>query len=52
MSSPTYEVEFVRANPSRPALILGLRYNDRDPWLPDLLICRPELASTCLNALR
>ena len=29
-----------------------LRYNERDPWLPDLLICRPELAQTCLNALR
>ena len=21
-----------------------LRYNQPDPWLPDLLICRPELA--------
>jgi hypothetical protein len=30
VSSPTYEVEFVRANSSRPAVILGLRYNDRD----------------------
>jgi 3'(2'), 5'-bisphosphate nucleotidase len=29
-----------------------LRYNERDPWLPDLLVCRPELAATCLNALR
>ena len=29
-----------------------LRYNDRDPWLPDLLVCRPELAATCLMALR
>lgn len=29
-----------------------LRYNVRDPWLPDLLICRPELAQTCLMALR
>jgi 3'(2'), 5'-bisphosphate nucleotidase len=28
-----------------------LRYNERDPWLPDLLICRPELAETCLHAL-
>jgi hypothetical protein len=28
--SPTYEVEFVRANAARPAVILGLRYNDRD----------------------
>jgi 3'(2'), 5'-bisphosphate nucleotidase len=29
-----------------------LRYNERDPWLPDLLVCRPELAETCLQALR
>jgi len=29
-----------------------LRYNERDPWLPDLLVCRPELADTCLTALR
>jgi 3'(2'), 5'-bisphosphate nucleotidase len=29
-----------------------LRYNERDPWLPDVLICRPELAETCLRALR
>ena len=29
-----------------------LRYNDRDPWLPDILICRPELADTCLRALQ
>jgi 3'(2'), 5'-bisphosphate nucleotidase len=26
-----------------------LRYNRADPWLPDLLICRPELAATCLE---
>ncbi len=29
-----------------------LRYNERDPWLPDLLICRADLAETCLTALR
>jgi 3'(2'), 5'-bisphosphate nucleotidase len=29
-----------------------LRYNRSDPWLPDLLICRPELAATCLEAAR
>jgi 3'(2'), 5'-bisphosphate nucleotidase len=29
-----------------------LRYNRADPWLPDLLICRPELAETCLQAAR
>ncbi len=28
-----------------------LRYNQRDPWLPDLLICRPELADDVLGAL-
>ena len=27
-----------------------LRYNRADPWLPDLLICRPELAATALEA--
>lgn len=27
-----------------------LRYNRSDPWLPDVLICRPELARTCLEA--
>lgn len=26
-------------------------FNARDPWLPDLLICRPELADGVLNAL-
>jgi 3'(2'), 5'-bisphosphate nucleotidase len=26
-------------------------YNDPDPYLPDLLICRPELAGACLAAL-
>ncbi len=28
-----------------------LVYNDRDPWLPDLLVCRPELADKVLDAL-
>jgi 3'(2'), 5'-bisphosphate nucleotidase len=28
-----------------------LVYNARDPWLPDLLICRPELAEPALRAL-
>lgn len=27
-----------------------LRYNQRTPWLPDLLICRPEMADDVLNA--
>jgi hypothetical protein len=29
VSSPIYEVEFVRANAGRPATVLGMRYNDR-----------------------
>ena len=28
-----------------------LVYNQPDPWLPDLLVCRPELAEICLAAL-
>ena len=28
-----------------------LRYNQPDPWLPDLLICRPELADQFLGAI-
>lgn len=27
-----------------------LRYNRADPWLPDLLVCRPEIADVCLQA--
>ena len=26
-------------------------YNQRDPWLPDFLVCRPELADDVLTAL-
>ena len=29
----------------------GLRYNQPDPYLPDLVICRPELAGPVLAAL-
>jgi 3'(2'), 5'-bisphosphate nucleotidase len=29
-----------------------LRFNQRDPWLPDVLICRRELADPILAALR
>jgi 3'(2'), 5'-bisphosphate nucleotidase len=28
-----------------------LIYNDPDPWLPDLIVCRPELADRILDAL-
>jgi hypothetical protein len=31
--SPIYEVEFVRANPSTPSVVLGARYNDREGLL-------------------
>ena len=30
----------------------ALVYNSRDPYLPDLLICRPELADTVLASVR
>jgi 3'(2'), 5'-bisphosphate nucleotidase len=29
-----------------------MRYNNANPYLPDLLICRPELADDVMNALR
>ena len=29
-----------------------LVYNQRNPWLPDLLICRPELAEQAIAAAR
>jgi 3'(2'), 5'-bisphosphate nucleotidase len=29
-----------------------LRYNRADPWLPDLLVCRQEIADVCLEAVR
>ena len=29
-----------------------LRYNAENPWLPDLLICRPELAQQVLAVTR
>jgi 3'(2'), 5'-bisphosphate nucleotidase len=29
-----------------------LIYNDPDPWLPDLVVCRPELAGRILDVLR
>ena len=28
-----------------------LRYNQPDPWLPDLLICRPELRDAAIKAI-
>jgi len=30
----------------------AMRYNRRDPYLPDLLMCRAELADTLLGAIR
>jgi 3'(2'), 5'-bisphosphate nucleotidase len=29
-----------------------LVYNGPDPWLPDLVVCRPELADRLLAAVR
>jgi 3'(2'), 5'-bisphosphate nucleotidase len=29
-----------------------LLYNDRDTWLPDLLVCQPHLADDILRAVR
>jgi 3'(2'), 5'-bisphosphate nucleotidase len=29
----------------------ALRYNRPDPWLPDLLVCRPELSNDILDAV-
>lgn len=56
------QYEWDNAAPAAVALAAGLhasridgsplRYNRRDPWLPDLLICRPELADDALAALR
>jgi 3'(2'), 5'-bisphosphate nucleotidase len=28
-----------------------LIYNERDPWLPDFIVCRPELAESVLKAI-
>jgi 3'(2'), 5'-bisphosphate nucleotidase len=29
----------------------ALRYNNPDPYLPDLLICRPEFAATSIEVM-
>ena len=29
-----------------------LRYNQPNPWLPDLLVCRPDLAPKVLAAIQ
>ena len=49
------------AAPAAVALAAGLHvsridgspivYNDRDPWLPDFIVCRAELAERVLAAL-
>ena len=54
------QYEWDNAAPAAVALAAGLhasrldgsplRYNQRDPWLPDLLICRPELAQRAIEA--
>lgn len=55
------QYEWDNAAPAAVAMAAGLHvsrldgspliYNRRDPWLPDLLICRPELAEPALHAL-
>ena len=55
------QYEWDNAAPAAVALAAGLhatrldgsplRYNQADPWLPDLLICRPDLAQAVLDAL-
>jgi 3'(2'), 5'-bisphosphate nucleotidase len=56
------QYEWDNAAPAAVALAAGfhasridgspLVYNRRDPWLPDLVICRPELADDVLAVLR
>ena len=55
------QYEWDNAAPAAVALAAGLhasrldgsplRYNRRDPWLPDLLICRADLADAALHAV-
>ena len=55
------QYEWDSAAPAAVALAAGLhasrldgsplRYNQPDPWLPDLLICRPELAGIVVEAV-
>ena len=44
-STPSHSIPPLRIDGSE------LRYNQPDPYLPDLLICRPELAEEALRAL-
>ena len=56
------QYEWDNAAPAAVALAAGLHasrldgapltYNHRDPWLPDLLICRLDLAERALAALK
>lgn len=55
------QYEWDNCAPAAVALAAGLHasridgrplvYNQPDPWLPDLLICRPEFAEAALNAI-
>ena len=36
---------------SRRRRLADLTYNHADPWLPDLLICRPEFTADALAAI-
>ncbi len=56
------QYEWDNAAPAAVALAAGLHasrvdgsplhYNNRDPWLPDLVICRPELAERVIATLQ
>ena len=47
--SQIYEVEFVRANPSTPSSVLGVRYNDREGLLAMGIPVDSSYDQTCYN---
>ena len=49
MSSPIYEVEFVRASASTPSVVLGARYNDREGLLALGIAVDSYYDQTCYN---
>jgi len=49
VSSPIYEVEFVRASASTPSVVLGARYNDREGLLALGIAVDSYYDQTCYN---
>lgn len=47
--SPIYEVQFIRANPSTPSVVLGARYNDREGLLALGIPVDSTYDQTCYN---